>query len=44
MFDDLTSFVIDIGTHSAKLGYGGDDSPKIICPSYIASKATMADQ
>ena len=43
MFDDLTSFVVDIGTHSSRLGYGGDDSPKIIAPSYISSRVTMGD-
>lgn len=44
MFDDLTSFVVDIGTHSARLGYGGDDAPKIIAPSYITCKTTMDNE
>ena len=35
MFQDLTSLVLDIGTHKSKIGYGGDDAPKLITNSYL---------
>lgn len=44
MFDDLTSFVVDAGTHSTRFGYGGDDSPKIIAPSYVSAKVSMGEE
>jgi actin-related protein len=36
MFQDLTSLVLDIGTYQTRIGYGGDEAPKIVTPSYIA--------
>lgn len=41
MFQDLTSLVIDIGTYQSRIGYGGDESPKVVAPSFIATPATM---
>lgn len=35
MFQDLTSLIINVGTYSTKIGYGGDDAPKIMTPSFI---------
>lgn len=43
MFQDLTTLVLDIGTHSARVGYGGDEAPKLDCPSKVAYSATMHD-
>lgn len=37
MFQDLTSLIVSIGTYSSKIGYGGDDAPKIMTPSYVGS-------
>lgn len=41
MFQDLTSLVLDIGSYQSRIGYGGDESPKIIAPSYVCSTSTM---
>jgi actin-related protein len=41
MFQDLTSVVIDIGTYKSKIGYGGDDAPKIIANSYLSKNSSM---
>ena len=41
MFQDLTSLVIDIGTYKSKIGYGGDDAPKIISNSYLLKNTSM---
>ena len=36
MFQDLTSIVVDLGTHLSRIGYGGDDAPKLTPYSYIS--------
>ena len=36
MFQDLTSLVIDLGTATSRIGYGGDDAPRITPPSYLS--------
>ena len=41
MFQDLTSLVLDIGTYKSKIGYGGDDAPKIIANSYLSRNSSM---
>lgn len=41
MFQDLTSLVLDIGTLKSKIGYGGDDAPKIISNSNILKNTSM---
>lgn len=37
MFQDLTSLVVDIGTQRSRIGYGGDDAPKMMPYSYVSS-------
>ncbi len=41
MFQDLTSLVFDIGTSTTKVGYGGDDAPKLITNSYVSRNNSM---
>jgi actin-related protein len=41
MFQDLTSLVVDIGTLKSKIGYGGDDAPKIMCNSFVLKNTSM---
>lgn len=41
MFQDLTSLVLDIGTYKSKVGYGGDDAPRIIANSYVVNNTQM---
>lgn len=41
MFQDLTSLVIDMGLANTKIGYGGDEAPKIYIPSYIGYPTGM---
>jgi len=41
MFQDLTSLVLDVGTSKTKIGYGGDDAPKIIASSYVSEKSSI---
>lgn len=36
MFQDLTTLVLDIGTSKSKIGYGGDDAPKLMVNSFIS--------
>eukprot|EP00386_Alphamonas_edax_P016094 GDKI01049176.1.p1 GENE.GDKI01049176.1~~GDKI01049176.1.p1 ORF type:complete len:416 (+),score=106.53 GDKI01049176.1:67-1314(+) len=33
--DDTAALVIDVGTHSAKFGFAGEDCPKQISPSFL---------
>ena len=35
MFQDLTSIVVDMGTQRTRIGYGGDDAPKLTPYSYL---------
>ena len=41
MFQDLTTLVLDIGSHSSRIGYGGDEAPRIDVPSQVSYAATM---
>lgn len=41
MFQDLTSLVVDVGLATSKIGYGGDEAPKIYTPSYVSYPASM---
>ena len=36
MFQDLTSIVVDLGSYKSKIGYGGDDAPKLTPYSYLS--------
>ena len=33
--DETGSFIGDIGSHSCRFGYGGEDNPKMVVPSYV---------
>jgi actin-like protein 6A len=33
--DETGSFIGDIGSHTARFGYGGDDAPKYVVPAYV---------
>lgn len=37
MFQDLTSIVVDLGTQRTRIGYGGDDAPKLMPYSYLSN-------
>lgn len=41
MFQDLTTLVLDIGTLKSKIGYGGDDAPKLMVNSYVSKNGGM---
>ena len=43
MFQDLTTLVLDIGTCKTRIGYGGDEAPKVDVPSQIAYAAAMEE-
>ena len=36
MFQDLTSLVVDLGSATSKIGYGGDDAPRLTPASYVS--------
>ena len=36
--DETGAFIGDIGSHTSRFGYGGEDHPKHVAPSYSASK------
>ena len=41
--DETGSYIGDIGSHSCRFGYGGEDNPKLVVPSYvIRNKQQMA--
>ena len=33
--DETGSFIGDVGSHSSRFGYGGEDCPKYVVPSYV---------
>ena len=37
MFQDLTSIVVDLGTYRTRIGYGGDDAPKLMPYSFLSN-------
>lgn len=37
--DETGAYIGDIGSHSCRFGYGGEDHPKHVAPSYMASKS-----
>ena len=41
MFQDLTSLVVDMGLSTTKIGYGGDEAPKIFTSSYVGLPTSM---
>lgn len=34
--DETGSFIGDVGSHTCRFGYGGEDNPKYVAPSYVA--------
>jgi actin-like protein 6A len=36
--DETGSFIGEIGSHSCRFGYGGEDNPKLVVPSYVNQK------
>lgn len=34
--DETGSFIGDVGSHTSRFGYGGEDNPKYVAPSYMA--------
>jgi actin-related protein len=38
--DETGAFIGDIGSHTSRFGYGGEDNPKYVVPSYV-SKGTI---
>ncbi|KAL7558222.1 hypothetical protein ACA910_017163 [Epithemia clementina (nom. ined.)] len=41
--DETGSFIGDVGSHLSRFGYGGDDSPKYVVPSYVGNSATTTN-
>ncbi|KAJ8749404.1 hypothetical protein K2173_018897 [Erythroxylum novogranatense] len=39
--DEVSAIVIDLGSHTCKAGYAGEDSPKAVFPSVVGSIDTM---
>ncbi|KAM9890098.1 hypothetical protein OXX69_012670, partial [Metschnikowia pulcherrima] len=37
--DEINAIVLDIGSYSTRIGYAGDDFPKVIVSSYHAKDA-----
>lgn len=40
--DETGSFIGEIGSHTCRFGYGGEDNPKLVVPSYVSDKQHMA--
>ena len=36
MFQDLSSLVVDLGSSHSRIGYGGDDAPRLTPASYVS--------
>lgn len=43
--DEVSAIVVDLGSHSCKAGYAGEDAPKAVFPSVVGSieQASLAD-
>ena len=41
MFQDLSSIVVDLGSYRSKIGYGGDDAPKLMPFSYVSQSGSV---
>ncbi|EEC47480.1 actin related protein [Phaeodactylum tricornutum CCAP 1055/1] len=42
--DETGSFVGDVGSHTSRFGYGGEDCPKYVVPSYVARNKSPDDR
>jgi actin-like protein 6A len=40
--DETGSFIGDVGSHSCRFGYGGEDNPKMVVSSYVSNKQHLA--
>lgn len=38
--DETGSFIGEIGSHTCRFGYGGEDNPKLTMPSYVVSNSS----
>ena len=41
--DETGSFIGEIGSHTCRFGYGGEDNPKLTMPSYVVSNSSAKD-
>jgi actin-related protein len=37
--DETGAYIGDVGSHTARFGYGGEDNPKYVAPSYMATSS-----
>jgi len=42
--DETGSFIGDVGSHTSRFGYGGEDNPKYVVPSYMSSLTENAEE
>ena len=40
--DETGSFIGEIGSHTCRFGYGGEDNPKMVTPSYVVSSSSKS--
>ena len=40
--DETGSFIGEVGSHTCRFGYGGEDNPKLVIPSHVVDKKRMA--
>jgi actin-related protein len=38
--DETGSFIGEVGSHTCRFGYGGEDNPKLVLPSYVSSNSS----
>ena len=41
--DETGAYIGDVGTHVSRFGYGGEDNPKHVVPSYVANNGNSND-
>eukprot|EP00536_Pseudo-nitzschia_multiseries_P004506 jgi/Psemu1/188258/e_gw1.75.2.1 len=41
--DETGSFIGEIGSHTCRFGYGGEDNPKLTTPSYVVASVSSRD-
>lgn len=34
LLDEVSALVLDFGSHTTRAGYAGEDTPRVVCPSY----------
>ena len=40
--DETGSFIGEIGSHTCRFGYGGEDNPKMVMPSYVVTPSSSS--